>query len=243
MGAKLLAVVSQLDALQLREVVCAAATLKLHDPRLVSSVCETISGCLHSLSSSDTAKVLWAFCTLGLAQAPSYARMMRSMERQVHSLSADLICELICAIAPLGRSAACSRLLSKLSIALADATPQPSFNKLLATARLLCLRVPLKEALLLQVRKPLAPLLPNLSCLVCLACLAFFPTSLASRALGHLASLAVDQCHLLPPPPPPPPAPPPAGPRSTVPSVLLVLTVAECRHLRNLRRRRRPDGW
>ena len=35
-GPKLLAVVPQLDAFQLREVICAMATLKLHDPRLVT---------------------------------------------------------------------------------------------------------------------------------------------------------------------------------------------------------------
>eukprot|EP00966_Prymnesium_polylepis_P232679 5381499-Prymnesium_polylepis.1 len=55
-GARLLAVVPQLDALQLREVVCAMATLKLRHPPLVSAVCEAISGNLHSLTSTDTAK-------------------------------------------------------------------------------------------------------------------------------------------------------------------------------------------
>ena len=120
--------------------------------RQVSSVCDTISGCLHSLSASDTAKVVWAFCTLGLAQAPSYARMMRSMERSIGTLPAELICQLISAIAPLGRNAACSRLLMKLAQTLGLVQPGPSFTLLLSTARALCGRVPLPEGLLLQLR-------------------------------------------------------------------------------------------
>jgi len=145
---KLLLAVPHLDALQLRELVCAMATVKFHDPRLVSSVCETISSCLHSLSSSDIGKVVWAFCTLGLAQAPSYARMMRSIERSVGTFSAELLCQLANAIAPLTRSAACSRLLPKLALALSRCQPPPPFDSLLSTARALCVRVPLPEGLL-----------------------------------------------------------------------------------------------
>ena len=70
-------------------------------------------------------QVMWAFCTLGLAQAPSYARMMRSMERSIGSLPAELVCQLISAIAPLGRNAACSRLLVKFATALARHDPAP----------------------------------------------------------------------------------------------------------------------
>ena len=78
--------------------------------------------------------------------------MMRAIDKQLHTLPAVLVARLIRAIVPLGRAAACARLLTRLVNALAAADTPLSFAELLATARLLCRRMPLAEPLLLQLR-------------------------------------------------------------------------------------------
>ena len=57
---------------------------------------------------------------------------------------------------PLGRAAACARLLPKLAEALAQAAPKPPFELLLRTARVLCARAALPEPLLLELRNAVA---------------------------------------------------------------------------------------
>ena len=52
---------------------------------------------------------------------------------------------------PLGRAAACARLLPKLSDALSLASPAPPFSLLLRTARVLSAQRALPEPLLLQL--------------------------------------------------------------------------------------------
>ena len=95
---------------------------------------------------------MWAFCTLSLLQAPAYPQMMRSVEKHLSNLPAELLCELINAIVPLGRAAACARLLPKLTDALAQASPKPPFELLLRTSRVLCTKAVLPEPLLLELR-------------------------------------------------------------------------------------------
>ena len=99
---------------------------------------------------------MWAFCTLSLLQAPAYPQMMRSVEKHLNNLPAELLCELINAIVPLGRAAACARLVPKLAEALAQAAPKPPFELLLRTARVLCARAALPEPLLLELRNAVA---------------------------------------------------------------------------------------
>ena len=86
-----------------------------------------------------------------MAHAPSYPRMMRAVEKQLHTLPATLLCQLARAIVPLGRAAACSRLLPRLVTALSHSSPPPSFDELLQTGRELCRRVPMTEALLFEL--------------------------------------------------------------------------------------------
>lgn len=80
---------------------------------------ERVVSMLHVLTASDTARCLWAFCSLGLAQAPAYHKMMRAVDKKMDSLQPDLLCQLLRAIVPLGRAAACSRLLPRLALQLA----------------------------------------------------------------------------------------------------------------------------
>ena len=47
------------------------------------------------MTTSDAANCLWAFCTLGLAQAPAYPRMMRTIDKQLHTLPAPLLGQLV----------------------------------------------------------------------------------------------------------------------------------------------------
>ena len=105
-----------MDALQLREAICALASLRVRQPALLMALGEQVSSHLHVLNSTDAARCLWAFCTLSLLQAPAYPKMMRSLEKHLASLPAELLCQLVQAIVPLGRSAACSRLLPKLCL-------------------------------------------------------------------------------------------------------------------------------
>ena len=77
--------------------------------------------------------------------------MMRTVEKQLHTLPATLLCQLARAIVPLGRAAACSRLLPRLVTALSHSSPPPSFDELLQTGRELCRRVPMTEALLFEL--------------------------------------------------------------------------------------------
>ena len=76
---------------------------------------------------------------------------MRAVEKQLHTLPATLLCQLARAIVPLGRAAACSRLLPRLVTALSHSSPPPSFDELLQTGRELCRRVPMTEALLFEL--------------------------------------------------------------------------------------------
>ena len=113
---------------------------------------DTLASRLHSFTAPDAARCLFAFNSLGLAQAPAYPRMMRTVDKQLHTLPATLIAQLLRAIVPQSRAAACSRLLPRLANALAHAMPPLDFAELLTTARLLCRRLPLPEPLLMQVR-------------------------------------------------------------------------------------------
>ena len=140
---KLRASLPSLDHGFVREALCALAELRVHDAHCLTAFFEEIASRLHALTSSDTAHCLWAFCTLGLAQAPAYPRMMRAIDKQLHTLSAELVGQLIRAIVPLGRAAACARLLPRLVHTLAAAEPPLAFAELLGTARLLCRRMPL----------------------------------------------------------------------------------------------------
>ena len=67
---------------------------------------ERVVSMLHVLTASDTARCLWAFCSLGLAQAPAYHKMMRAVDKKMDSLQPDLLCQLRRAIVPLAPSAA-----------------------------------------------------------------------------------------------------------------------------------------
>ena len=109
MKQRLQGLLPQLDALQVRETVCALAALHVHDPRLLFTLCECAAGCLHSFNSIDVARCLWGFCKMGLGHAPAYLRMIRTIERNFSSFSAELVLQLAQAIAPLGRTAACTR--------------------------------------------------------------------------------------------------------------------------------------
>ena len=140
-----------LDAPQQCDALCALASLRVRQPVLLMAFGEQISARLHVLTSTDAARCLWAFCTLNLLQAPAYPKMMRALEKHLPSLPAKLLCQLVCAIVPLGRSAACARLLPKLCDALVHATPKPSFDMLLTTAREVCRRTTLPEPLLVEL--------------------------------------------------------------------------------------------
>ena len=94
---------------QLRDSLCALATLRVREPRTLTPYCEKLAAMLHVLTAADTAKCLWAFCALGLAQAPAYGKMMRAVDKQMHTLPSEMLCALIKAIVPLGRTAACGR--------------------------------------------------------------------------------------------------------------------------------------
>lgn len=140
-----------LDAAQQRDALCALASLRVRQPVLLMAFGEQISAQLHVLTSTDAARCLWAFCTLKLLQAPAYPKMMRALEKHLPSLPAKLLCQLVRAIVPLGRSAACARLLPKLCDALVHAAPRPSFSELLATAREVCRRTALPQPLLTEL--------------------------------------------------------------------------------------------
>lgn len=140
-----------LDAPQQRDALCALASLRVRQPVLLMAFGEQISAQLHVLTSTDAARCLWAFCTLKLLQAPAYPKMMRALEKHLPSLPAKLLCQLVCAIVPLGRSAACARLLPKLCDALVIVTPKPSFDVLLTTAREVCRCTALPEPLLVEL--------------------------------------------------------------------------------------------
>ena len=148
---KLKEMLPKLDSGYMVEALCAMADLKVKDPLLLTVFFENLSGRLHAFSAPDAAKCLWAFCALGLAQAPAYPRMMRTIDKQLHTLPAQQISRMICAIVPLGRAAACARLLPRLVTALSGANPRLEFAELLSTSRLLCRRLPLAEPLLMQL--------------------------------------------------------------------------------------------
>ena len=132
-------------------MLCALATLRVQNLTTLSTYCDRIAGSLHAFTPADAAKCLWAFCALGLKQAPAYTRMMRTLEKQLQALKADDLCQLIRAIVPLGRAAACARLVPRLCARLATTRPFPAFKELLPVARDLSQRVPLPEALLLEL--------------------------------------------------------------------------------------------
>ena len=136
----------------MREALCSLASLRVKQPSIMMVFGEQIAGCLHTFNTADAARCMWAFCTLSLLQAPAYPQMMRSIEKHLHNLPAELLCELINAIVPLGRAAACARLLPKLADALAQASPKPPFELLLRTSRVLCAKAVLPEPLLLELR-------------------------------------------------------------------------------------------
>ena len=138
--------------MQLCESLVSLAELQFRDGRVLVAYCDQLASRLHSLTAADVGRCIWAFSTLGLAQAPAYPRMMRAIDQKLHSLPAELICQLIRAITPLGRAAACGRLLPRLVLALSTASPAPSFAELLTTARVLSTRLPLVEPLLLQLQ-------------------------------------------------------------------------------------------
>jgi hypothetical protein len=145
-----------LDSGFMCDALRALAELRVKNPMVLTAFCEQLDRSLHTFTAVDTAWCIWAFCTLGLAQAPAYPRMMRSIDKQLHTLPASLIAQLIVAIVPLGRAAACSRLLPRLVSALAGAKPPLLFPELLVAARQLCRRVPLTEPLLIQLQQTIA---------------------------------------------------------------------------------------
>ena len=146
-------VLPELDHVQLRDSLCALAELNVREPWVLLLYCERIASLLHVLTVADTARCLWAFCAMGLAQAPTYGKMMRAVEKQVRALPAEVLCRLIRAIVPLGRAAACARLLPKLAGSLALAQPLPPLRELLSTCRALASRIPLPALLLIEVHQ------------------------------------------------------------------------------------------
>ena len=60
---------------------------------------------------------------------------MRTLEKKLHTLQSDQLCDLIGAVVPLGRAAACARLVPRLCTILAAARPPPTFSAILKIAR------------------------------------------------------------------------------------------------------------
>ena len=91
------------EPLQMREALCSLASLRVKQPSVMMVFGEQIAGCLHTFNTADAARCMWAFCTLSLLQAPAYPQMMRSVEKHLNNLPAELLCELpyISPISPL----------------------------------------------------------------------------------------------------------------------------------------------
>ena len=142
-----------LDAGFMKEALVALAELHVKDPYTLRDMCEALDSRLHSFTALDAAQCLWALCHVGMAQAPAFPRMMRTIDKQMNSLPAPLIAQLIRAIVPLGRAAACARLLPRLASALAGCNPSLDFKELLVCSRQLAKRIPLAEPLLVQLQR------------------------------------------------------------------------------------------